>query len=350
MINIKYPFNRISLFISAVFAVMVLAGCATTAQLDSDERSAVLAIQQTAVSISRQVAAFLPDESSLLIVPQTNADQTTDIRSAYFARQLGTELSTYESILLVSRQYTADVLNEVDFQSLRHWGRAGDPESLFDDETIARMGGFFGADHIAFVQVSDLTLLFEIAVSVVEIETMAYRQFSATLQKTEEIAIILGGETQGPGRIENGSERQFTDPQSPRIDRRRDSIELSMYNIFAPFDLDSEYSTGAQISLVEQSRRRIAFGGWLGLGVDVYPDPFVVPLIGVKAIVGDRLDGFAMSFNLGLPPSIGFYYRGVLFNALIVPIDGVLVAFTEIGYSIPLRRTFRETWQDAWAK
>lgn len=72
------------------------------------------------------------------------------------------------------------------------------------------------------------------------------------------------------------------------------------------------------------------FGGYLGYSIQTYA---FQPTFGAKLVFGDKANGFAVGLNIGMPPSIGLYYRNIYINFFYSFFPSDIGFVFDIGYS-----------------
>jgi hypothetical protein len=127
------------------------------------------------------------------------------------------------------------------------------------------------------------------------------------------------------------------------------SVEFSVgalvdSRVFEPVSMENPAYATASVGYAYQFGRRFSLGAWGGL-MRTYQAP---PAIGgIKLIFGDKVNGLALSINLGVIASVGVYWKNFFFNGMLGMIetaweygpDGYkesvrIRPYIEMGYSI----------------
>lgn len=346
-----------------ILAVMVLfLGCAggpasRGQPTDHTPDPGISSVDIATDTVAEQIGSLAhssPTNVVILLSPLEPGNARADAVNRFLTRRIARSLASQPDVTLVTRDYASEVLSEIDFQTLRHWDEDDDPASIFDQDTVTAIGRFYGATHLLFVGVEYIPGYVELSPVLVAVENLSMTQFSELIPRTPAVSALLDA----PDALDESATPTTSDAPSttapkpppegrapteqPARDQPRDvaddtrsghSVELlAGGTVYAPY-----FSGGLSAAYVHQVSEGFALGGWLGVGADFERgDTAVNPLVGVKGVFGDRLDGFALALNLGIVPSIGFYLYGFLTNVSVLVFDDDPTVWVELGYSIPV--------------
>jgi len=193
-----------------------------------------------------------------------------------------------------------------------------------------------------------LLLLTGLVVTLVPMEARAQPAADAASSSDENAASVdAAAEGLSPGR------RTFVELLQGF--HRGNSLEIAVGDISVTGrDHEGVHFATLSIAYLIEVKRWFSFGPWLGSplfavrnGRADFPAFWSTPLMGVKAVLGNKAESFAVALNVGLFPSVGFYFRSFFLNVLVVPYNEPTrlfggfrnrLASIELGYSFRFAR------------
>jgi hypothetical protein len=128
----------------------------------------------------------------------------------------------------------------------------------------------------------------------------------------------------------------------PNVEKQSHSVEIQIGAIgFGDYDtgLSINFLTPT-VSYIIPIMEKFRLGGYLGLPLYIAGGSFSIntpfPLIGIRSVFGNKAEGFAFSTNIGIIPSLGFYYKNIFLNIAFAPFapESDYAIALDIGYSI----------------
>ena len=121
----------------------------------------------------------------------------------------------------------------------------------------------------------------------------------------------------------------FTDDEIyASMKRMGSSIEASTVGLIDSIGISA---FGLNASYAYQFNNILSLGAWVGGAVN--KNRVITPLGGLKIIIGNKVDDFALSINLGFFPSVGIYYRNFFLDIFPLVFIGGEGIYFDLGYS-----------------
>lgn len=282
-------------------------------------------------------------EKPIITVLDFKTSGISDAEAEIFVDFLSSHIISSGVYRVIDRMQREAMLDEMDFSYTGY----------SDENNQLQIGKMLAANKIIVGSIGQVGDRYLLTIKLIDVETgevvksgsEKYRTLNDLIDDSKRLAeTFAGAETAAEAAlVKQEKEKETEEEVSEKTERKGGSlgVRLALLNVKEINSSQTESIGAAGIAghYIYQFNNTFSLGAWLGAGTGIiYPEDVdynvVVPVFGVILLFGNKVDGFAVAANLGIPIGVGLYYKNFSVGiARMKLFDELSISGIEFGYS-----------------